>query len=65
MTIIEVIRRGESFKSLDERYAFLLMQKKWFRKRSGDMAHLLHEIERVNFRRLRRDIRTSRKPRAA
>jgi transcriptional regulator with XRE-family HTH domain len=61
MTVIEVIRMGETFKDLDERYAYLLMQKKCFRKRSGDMAHLLNEIERVNFRRLRKEVRASRK----
>jgi hypothetical protein len=65
MTVIEVIRQGETFRDLDARYAFLLTQKTWFRKRSGDMAHLLVEIERVNFRRLRREVRASRKSRAA
>lgn len=56
MTLLEIITRSRRM-TLDERYAFLLGQKKRFKPHSIDMKHLLGEIERVQFKRLRRDTR--------
>jgi len=44
---------------LDERYAELISAKSHFKPRSVDMAHLLNEIERTQFKRLRRENRRS------
>jgi Helix-turn-helix. len=65
MTVIEIIRTAGRLRNLDARYAYLMSQKRWFRKRSGDMAHLLREIERINFRRMRNEVRRLRKECAA
>jgi hypothetical protein len=42
---------------LDKRYAVLIGAKKHFKPRSIEMGYLLRAIERVQFKRLRRDIR--------
>jgi len=44
---------------LDQRYAELIAAKKHFKPRSVDMGHLLREIERTQFKRLKRDIRSA------
>lgn len=56
MTLLEIITRSRRM-SLDERYAFLLQAKQHFKPHSIDMKHLLGEIERVQFKRIRRDVR--------
>ena len=45
--------------NLDQRYAELISAKTHFKPRSVDMEHLLKEIERVQFRRLRKEIRSA------
>lgn len=42
---------------LDARYAMLISAKSHFKPRSIDMMHLLREIEKVQFRRLRKENR--------
>jgi hypothetical protein len=42
---------------LDARYAALIAAKPHFKPRSIDYQHLLNEIEKTQFRRLRRDVR--------
>jgi hypothetical protein len=54
MSLLDIITRSRRM-PLDERYAFLLQAKRQFKPRSIDMAHLLSELERVQFKRLRRD----------
>ena len=56
MTLLEIITRSRRM-SLDARYAFLLQAKQRFKPRSIDMTHLLKELERVQFKRIRRDVR--------
>lgn len=56
MNLIALFNRARRL-PLDERYALLISAKRHYRPRSIDMQHLLHEISRVQFKRLRRDIR--------
>jgi len=42
---------------LDARYAELISAKTHFKPRSIDMIHLLREIEKIQFRRLRKENR--------
>ena len=56
MNLIALLNRTRRL-NLDQRYAELISAKPHFKPRSIDMAHLLYEIERVNFRRLRRELR--------
>ncbi len=54
MNLLEIITRSRRM-PLDARYAFLLQAKRQFKPHSIDMKHLLGEIGRVQFKRLRRD----------
>jgi hypothetical protein len=56
MNLIAVLDRCRRL-PLDARYTELLKAKKHFKLRSVDYQHLQREIERVQFRRLRRDVR--------
>lgn len=56
MNLILLLNRAKRL-NLDGRYAMLIDAKRHFKPRSIDMAHLLREIEHVQMRRLRRDIR--------
>lgn len=56
MNLIALLDRARRL-PLDGRYAMLMAAKSHFKPRSIDMKHLLTEIERVQFKRLRRDVR--------
>jgi hypothetical protein len=56
MNLIALLDRSRRL-PLDARYAALLEAKKHFKPRSIDAEHLQREIKRVQFRRLRRDLR--------
>lgn len=58
MNLIAILDRSRRL-PLDARYAALLEAKRHFKLRSIDYQHLQREIERVQFRRLRRDVRKS------
>ena len=58
MNLIAIINRARRL-SLDARYAMLLEARKHFKPRSIDMKHLQRQIEHVQLRRLRRDIRSA------
>ena len=56
MNLIALLDRTRRL-PLDARYAELISAKEHFKPRSIDMEHLLKEIERVQFRRLRKENR--------
>jgi len=56
MNLIALLDRTRRL-PLDERYAELISAKSHFKPRSIDMTHLLQEIEKVQFRRLRKENR--------
>ena len=64
MNLIAILNRTRRL-PLDERYAELVSAKTHFKPRSVDMAHLLYEIERVQFRRIRRELRQDKTKSAA
>jgi hypothetical protein len=56
MNLIALLDRARRL-PLDQRYAALMDAKRHFKPRSINMQHLVDEIERVQFKRLRRDVR--------
>jgi hypothetical protein len=56
MNLIAVLDRCRRL-PLDDRYTELLKAKKHFKPHSIDAKHLQREIDQVQFRRLRRDVR--------
>jgi hypothetical protein len=58
MNLILLLDRARRL-PLDARYALLISAKPHFKPRSVDMQHLLNEIARVQFRRLRRERRAA------
>jgi hypothetical protein len=64
MNLIALLNRTRRL-PLDQRYAALISAKPHFKPRSVDMAHLIYELERVQFRRIRRELRRESKEDAA
>jgi hypothetical protein len=56
MNLIALIHRAKRL-PLDERYALLITAREHFKPRSVDMEHLVREIQHVQLRRLKRDVR--------
>ena len=64
MNLIALLNRTRRL-ALDQRYAELISAKPHFKPRSVDMGHLIYEIEHVQFRRIRRELRQSKSKNAA
>lgn len=58
MNLLALLDRARRL-PLDQRYALLVSAKPHFKPRSIDHAHLLREIEKIQFRRLRKENRAA------
>jgi len=58
MNLILLLDRARRL-PLDARYALLVSAKQHFKPHSVDMKHLVREIKKVNFRRLRKELRAA------